>query len=456
MDPAATDKLITRYHQIKQPGLDKSHLQPGDIYPLIEQLPDCVRCTQVGSSFLNQPIYQITVGEGPIEVLAWSQMHGDEPTATAALFDLLSHIGSDGAADWRNNWYSRLTLHLVPMLNPDGAANATRVNAQGIDINRDAAALQSPEGQLLHQLMTQLSPDVAFNLHDQNRNYAVAQTKNLATISLLAPPGDEKYRLSPPRLKAMQVIALLAKSLSQYIPDHIGRYDDSYSPRAFGDLMSTQGISTILIESGSYLGDPYRQIARMMNFVALVTAIDCFSQDTFARFSQYDYQQIPMNETDGIADVLITGLCMHSPMGGSYRVDVALAFDESDAAAKVTDIGDLAHLGSYFHFQADGFTVVRPRGYVLDMQDPLCLTDEVYLDLLEQGFGYFCGEVGSLVIQTTYPVVLEPVLIHPAEMFTREQSAQWLMSWDAAICFAVIKGIIIDIVQGKQLNHSTI
>ena len=44
---------------------------------------------------------------------------------------------------------SSLTLHFVPMLNPDGAERFQRRNAQGIDINRDALRLQTPEGRAL-------------------------------------------------------------------------------------------------------------------------------------------------------------------------------------------------------------------------------------------------------------------------------------------------------------------
>ena len=41
---------------------------------------------------------------------------------------------------------SSLTLYIVPMLNPDGAARFQRRNAQQIDVNRDALSLQTPEG----------------------------------------------------------------------------------------------------------------------------------------------------------------------------------------------------------------------------------------------------------------------------------------------------------------------
>jgi hypothetical protein len=43
---------------------------------------------KVGESLEGRSINLLTVGQGPFRVLLWSQMHGDEPTATAALFDL--------------------------------------------------------------------------------------------------------------------------------------------------------------------------------------------------------------------------------------------------------------------------------------------------------------------------------------------------------------------------------
>ena len=51
-----------------------------------------------------------------------------------------------------------LTLHVVPMLNPDGAERFQRRNAQSIDINRDALRLQTPEGRALKALRDRLQP----------------------------------------------------------------------------------------------------------------------------------------------------------------------------------------------------------------------------------------------------------------------------------------------------------
>ena len=47
----------------------------------------------------------------------------------------------------------------------------------GIDMNRDALALQTPEGRLLKQLVFDLKPDFGFNLHDKHRRYSVGQSE---------------------------------------------------------------------------------------------------------------------------------------------------------------------------------------------------------------------------------------------------------------------------------------
>ncbi|MDQ3081861.1 MAG: hypothetical protein M3R07_06570, partial [Gemmatimonadota bacterium] len=46
----------------------------------------------IGSSIQGRPIRAVTFGTGPTTVLLWSQMHGDEPTATAALFDVYEYL----------------------------------------------------------------------------------------------------------------------------------------------------------------------------------------------------------------------------------------------------------------------------------------------------------------------------------------------------------------------------
>ncbi len=103
---------------------------------------------KIGESLEGRAINHVTVGTGPIGVLLWSQMHGDEPTATSALFDVFEYLRRHREDRRSRRILSRLTLHVVPMLNPDGAERFQRRNAQSIDINRDALRLQTPEGRV--------------------------------------------------------------------------------------------------------------------------------------------------------------------------------------------------------------------------------------------------------------------------------------------------------------------
>jgi hypothetical protein len=51
---------------------------------------------QVGTSMQGRALRSITFGRGSTTVLLWSQMHGDEATATMALADIVAWLGSPG------------------------------------------------------------------------------------------------------------------------------------------------------------------------------------------------------------------------------------------------------------------------------------------------------------------------------------------------------------------------
>src|SRR6185436_16587564 len=138
---------------------------------------------RVGASLEGRSINMITTGTGPTRVLLWSQMHGDEPTATAALFDVFEYFQRHRGDPAVQRILSSLTLYIVPMLNPDGAERFQRRNAQGIDINRDALNLQTPEGQALKAVRDRFNPRVGFNLHNQGWNTSIGDPPKPASIS---------------------------------------------------------------------------------------------------------------------------------------------------------------------------------------------------------------------------------------------------------------------------------
>src|SRR5690606_19353818 len=140
----------------------------------------------IGESVQGRPIHHLRVGRGPLGVLLWSQMHGDEPTATVALFDVLEYLRRRPDEPAARRILDRLTLHIVPMLNPDGAQVPERRNAQGIGLNRDALGLQAPEGRGLKALRDRLDPEIGFNLQNQNWRTSAGTTGRPAAMSLLA------------------------------------------------------------------------------------------------------------------------------------------------------------------------------------------------------------------------------------------------------------------------------
>lgn len=426
------------YQQIKQPGLDKMQLRYADLQPVLKKHANnpLFRFKQLGLSLQQRPIWQIDIGQGPIRILAWSQMHGDESTATAALADVLNFIADN--PKWQQDWLSKVSIRLVPMLNPDGAEQNSRFNAAGIDINRDALQLQTPEGRLLMQTAIEFQPEFALNLHDQNPYYSAGNFPHPATISLLAPAYNEAKDINSSREKAMQLAAQLHGFLQQVLPDHTGRYDDTYSVRSFGDTFSGKGFSTVLIESGGYPDDLNRQVPRKLNAQMLVLAIESSASAGYKNFSLKDYQAIPMNGEQVFKDVLIQNIQLKQDKQHT-RLDLALQLDYREDGsvdkASIKDIGDLSIYHGYKEFDAKGLWYQSPKAYALTQ--PLILTKALYSSLLKQGYGFFSGEQKLLQNQSGWPVLLNPT---PAPMISRQHHASFLLSDEKTVQVAVILG----------------
>ena len=145
---------------------------------------------QIGVSSEGRSINLLTIGSGKKKIFMWSQMHGDEPTATMGMLDMLSYIGKNQTAPEVKKILAETTLLIIPMLNPDGAERFQRRSVHGIDINRDALQLQTNEARILKQTRDKYSPEFGFNLHDQEPRYTVGSTGKVATIALLAPTYD--------------------------------------------------------------------------------------------------------------------------------------------------------------------------------------------------------------------------------------------------------------------------
>lgn len=300
---------------------------------------------EIGRSVQGRPIRAVTYGSGPVTVLLWSQMHGDESTATMALADIIawlsrSHLARDPL---RARIASELTVVMVPMLNPDGAEVFQRENAMGVDINRDARRLATPEGRALKALRDSLRPDFGFNLHDQNARTLTSPGNTQVAIALLAPAADEGRSYGPVRSRARLVAAGIASVLSPEIPERLAIYDDSFNPRAFGDLMQAWGTSTVLIESGALPDDPEKQKLRALNVVAIVSGLDLIASGRYRAMDPAVYEALPGNGRSAV-DVLVRRARLVMPGMDPVEVDVALNYDEPVARRdpRLREVGDLS------------------------------------------------------------------------------------------------------------------
>ncbi len=320
-----------------------------------------LRAEEIGRSMQGRELRAITFGSGPTTVLLWSQMHGDESTATMALADILSWLAASGGDDLRERLSRDLTVVMVPMLNPDGAERFQRENAAGIDINRDALALATPEGQALKSLRDRLRPDFGFNLHDQNARTRAGRDGPQAAIALLAPAADAERTWGPVRGRARLVAAGIAGNLESAIPGRVAKYDDGFNPRAFGDLMQAWGTSTVLIESGALPDDPEKQELRRLNVAAILGALDAIATRSYEGADLTRYERLPFN-AGGAYDVLVRGGSLVLPGMPPLRADVAINYDDpvERSGGRGREVGDLSAVVAIDTIEAAG-AFLHPR-----------------------------------------------------------------------------------------------
>jgi hypothetical protein len=343
------------YQRYRYKTLNSRYLRPSQLSKALNEIAIDPSFEQlsIGKSFLDRSITKVRWGSGPIPILMWAQMHGNEATAALALLDFMQFLAkADGAhAAWRDDLAKKLSVHIIPQLNPDGAENFTRRNAQLIDINRDAVAQQSPEMRAFQKVLKEVKPQWCFNLHDQRSIFSVGvETAKPATLSFLAASADVSRQITPPRKQAMQLIDLMHQQLQPVAPGQFGRYTDEFYPKALGDNLHRQGIATVLIESGAALNDPNRQLARELNFYAFAKALQAIAHNEIDQGAVAKYEAIPENK-QGLRDLIIRQCTLGNTAGVSSQLDLALQIEEGLSKKgvfkrhwQVVEVGDLSHL----------------------------------------------------------------------------------------------------------------
>ena len=454
-DANITTQLYDSYEKYKEPTLNKRRIKHQDIQPILAAFAKNpkFKVTKVGSSIGGKSLNLINIGTGTTDVFLWSQMHGDEPTATQAIFDILNFLESPDFAEEKQAILSNLTVHFLPMLNPDGAELFQRRNLLGVDINRDALRLQSPESQTLKRVRDSLEADFGFNLHDQSTYYNAERTEKPATISYLAPAYNYEKDINEVRGNAMKIIVFMNSILQKYAPGQVGRYNDDFEPRAFGDNIQKWGTSTILIESGGYPEDTEKQEIRKLNYVSILSAIYTIAKENYKDIPISEYEKIPENDRK-LFDLKITG-ATYELMGKPYKIDLGINQVEVDYedhndfwySSRIWDQGDLSTYYGYENFDASGYTIRKAQVYPKLISNMEALKALNAQTVLQQGFGYVrLKNIPKEALNASFPFHIIGEKFQTPDLNLKPGiNPTFFLEKEGKLSHAVINGFLIDL-----------
>ncbi|WP_286760947.1 M14 family metallopeptidase [Salegentibacter sp. UBA1130] len=453
-------ELYNSYEDFKEESIEQRRFTHSEIQTLIEKFKEKenFEVAKVGESIEGRPLQLISNGEGEVDVFLWSQMHGDESTATMAIFDILNFLDSEAFSEEKEEMLKKVKLHFLPMLNPDGAQRFQRRNLLGVDINRDALRLQSPESKTLKRVRDSLDADFGFNLHDQSTYYNAERTPKPATISYLAPAYNYEKSINDVRAAAMQVIVQMNNILQEYAPGQVGRYNDDFEPRAFGDNIQKWGTSTILIESGGYPNDPEKQEIRKLNFVSILAAVFSIAEEDYKNAEISEYEKIPNNDRK-LFDLKLTGLT-YELLGKEYILDLGINQREVQDEnldyfydAYIADRGDLSTFYGYEDLDASGFKLLEGKIYPESFENLAELQQENISEILRKGYAYVA--LNELPEEDFAEIPINIV----SKEFEISESLQphFFLEKDGELEYAVINGFLIDLSEEKfQVENALI
>ena len=169
----------------------------------------------------------------------------------------------------------------------------------------------------------------------------------------------------------MQVATLLIDAVTPLVGDHVAKYDDTFNPRAFGDLMGAWGASTVLIESGAWENDPQKQYLRKANFVGILSALDGIATGRYARYDPSVYESLEYNGRR-VTDLLISGGTIAVPGLPPLAADLLVNYDFPlmRRGGVIADIGDMGVSEAQDTLDVEGLFLI-PSGDALDMDGGL-------------------------------------------------------------------------------------
>jgi hypothetical protein len=188
-----------------------------------------------------------------------------------------------------------------------------------------------------------------------------------ATISLLSVAYDEARTVNAGRLMTKKLGAIVRDTLEPIAGPRIGKYDDSFEVRAFGDNLTLWGTPVLLIETGPWPSENPDPTLVRLNFIAILTALDALATGRVHTADPARYDSLPNNDS-GLAYWLIRGgTVLRGDGSPPLRADVSMTMQRRVTntggrrgltfPVSIDDLGDLRNTPALFTIDASGLVV---------------------------------------------------------------------------------------------------
>lgn len=455
-----SQKLYDDYSKFIFHSIEQKRFSHSDLMNALNQFSNSkiIDISTAGYSVEGREIKLVKIGSGKINIMAWSQMHGDESTATMALLDLLNFFENDDEfSALKKEMLEKVTLYIIPMLNPDGTERFRRRNEMDIDLNRDALRLQFPESKILKKIQEETNPKFAFNLHDQSTRYTVGNSYKVATISFLAPAYNYEKEINEVRKNSMKLISEFTTELEKFIPGHIAKYSDEFEPRAFGDNFVKWGSSLILIESGGWKNNYEKSFLRKINFITMVLGIESIANKNYENESIEIYNNIPENQKL-LFDLLLRNVTIEKN-NQKFIVDIGINQNEVGTSNKrdfyfvgeIEDIGDLSTFYGFDELDCTGFTIDTATVYPEKYKTFDKVNNSDIIPILMKGYSFV--KVDSINLHERFSKI--PINLIVTEKPKEQKieignNANFRLLKDGKVQLVCVNGFLFDIRSGKN------
>jgi hypothetical protein len=253
----------------------------------------------------------------------------------------------------------------------------------------------------------------------------------------------------------------MTEVLEDFVPGHIGRYNDDFEPRAFGDNFQRWGTSTILIETGGWKDDPEKQFLRKLNFLILLSSFRSIAEREYENVNAELYENIPFNEKDNIMDLILRNVSLNID-GKNIIADIGINRTEINIdssrnyrySGRVADIGDLSVYSAYDDFDFNGMEIFKGKTYDKRLKSPSELQNMDLIDLLRRGYTNIICDFQVKDGFTNLPINFVSNFGQNSSVIREEDPANFYISDKGTIKFVILNGSMIEITNPHLDNIS--